>query len=430
MTIDVRKRLVDTALALALFAVTLAAYLYHAQYRLYGAGGDTTAAELLPVSILDHHTLTFDWTEGDRRFGSRHDAGGLYCFTNVRGHVISTYPIVPGLLNVPVFAVARWRGVELIEGRYFLSMITASLLTAASVVFVFLTLLRICERRSTALLFALTYAFGTSAFGMAIRGVWQHGPSLFFLSLGMWLLARDTTVSIALAGLPLGFAVWNRPTNAILVAPLALFVLLRRRRAALPCALLGAIPSALMLVYSQLYWGSLRNLGQYSVDGSWFPTPLTEGLAGIFVSPSRGLLIFSPIFLFAPLAVTRLRDRPLVAWSAASLPLFFLLYAKWYSWFGGWSFGYRLLTEAIVPLTLLLAVWWERRSWPRVTAGLFAVALAWSVYTNALGAYIYPCGFNWEPNRINEHPERLWSWSDGELARCSERVWSRVRAKL
>ncbi len=430
MTAYVRKLLSDAVLAFVLFAGVLVAYLYHAQYRLYGAGGDTAPAELLPLSILDHHTLTFDWTAHDPGLTPRHDTGALYSFTNVGGHIISTYPIVPGLLNVPVYVLARWRGIELIEGRYLLSMITASLLTAASVVFVFLTLLNTCERRSSAILFTLVYAFGTSAFGMAIRGMWQHGPSLFFLSLGMWLLARDTAGSIALAGLPLGFAVWNRPTNTILVAALALFVLARRRHAALAFAVLGAIPIALMLAYSQVYWGSMRNLGQYSVNGAWFSTPFIEGLGGILVSPSRGLLIFSPIFVFAPLAVRRVLIRPLVAWSAAALPLFFLLYAKWYSWFGGWCFGYRLLTEAIVPLTLLLAVWWERRPWPRVTGALFTVALAWSVYTNVLGAYIYPCGFNWEPNRINEHQERLWSWSDGEIARCSGRVWSRVRAKL
>src|SRR5512132_1573404 len=103
----------------------------------YVGSGDTEPAELLPISLL---------TDGNLDFNEFVSAGDLpYPYRRVGGRVVSSYPIVAGLLNVPVFAAARVFGVNLYAQRFRLSMISASLLSALSVLFLFFALLKICE---------------------------------------------------------------------------------------------------------------------------------------------------------------------------------------------------------------------------------------------------------------------------------------------
>ncbi|MEK6372488.1 MAG: hypothetical protein AABO58_07300 [Acidobacteriota bacterium] len=407
-------------IALLLSTAALFAYLVNYRYRYWAAGGDTTPAELLPLALMRNHDLVFDGFE----------TPGSWWFWRVKGHVVSGYPIIPGLFNVPAYSLARALGVPLDQAhRSMLSMISASAVTAASVFFFFLAVSRMVQRRSTAIGATLVYAFGTTAFSVAARGMWQHGPSLLFLTIALWLITRDDRLSIALSAIPLGFAVFNRPVNLLLVVPLVTYVLICRRRAFLPFAAFAAIPASLLAWYSLHYWGSLKTLGQYPAR-DLFTGSFPSGLAGLLVSPSRGLLVFTPLFLFSMaflfVVLRRPRRDPLLVALGAGVIATILLYAKWYSWWGGTCFGYRLLTECVPALTILLAVGWERlfvRSIAaRVSVALFA---AFSVYVNLLGAFYYPCGFD-----VIGYPERLWDVRNGEIALCSVKLLGRIESHL
>src|SRR3954465_15980586 len=102
----------------------------------YRGSGDTEPAELLPISILETGRLDFD-----RFYGARQDLP--YPYRRIGGHVVSAYPIVAGLANVPVYAAARLAGVDLYARRAFLSHVTADLLASLSVLFLFLALRRL-----------------------------------------------------------------------------------------------------------------------------------------------------------------------------------------------------------------------------------------------------------------------------------------------
>jgi hypothetical protein len=413
-------------IALALFALSLTIYVYHYRYRFSAAGGDTTPAELLPLAIERNHSLYFDGLE----------TPGAYWFHRVAGHTVSGYPIVPGFFNIPAYRIAEWRGIPLdTVHRSMLSMISASIVTAASVAFFFLALSRFVVRRSTAIGATIVYAVCTTAFSVAARGIWQHGPSLLFLTIAIWLLAPPSaSARIALSGLFLGFAVWNRPPNLLIVLPLALYVLLRERRAFLGFAACAAIPAGLMSWYSFHYWGSITNLGQYSA-GNWFIGRIGPGLLGIFFSPNRGLFAFTPLFIFSFVMIAIImrhpRRDPLLVALAAGVLLTPLLYAKWWSWWGGTCFGYRLLTECVPALTIFLGVGWERTFARNLAARIgLAACFVFSLYANFLGAFYAPCGFDTSPDDVNTHPARLWSIRDGELARCTAKALARVETHL
>jgi hypothetical protein len=92
--------------------------------------------------------------------------------------------------------------------------------------------------------------------------------------------------------------------------------------------------------------------GGYSGEG--FSTPLGVGLFGLLFSPSHGVFWFSPPIVVAVFYATRFHRRhprlSFVVWATVALKLF--LFAKWWNWFGGWSWGSRFLAP-VVPLALL-----------------------------------------------------------------------------
>jgi hypothetical protein len=256
--------------------------------------------------------------------------------------------------------------------------------------------------------------------------MWQHGPSLLFLAAALALLLRESPRVAAWSGLFLGLAVVNRPPNVVLVAPLALFVLLRRKGAGPLFAVLAAIPFLFHAMYAAAYLGSPFATGYWNAFpevANFRGNPLV-GLAGLLVSPSRGLFVFSPIFLFASLgAAISLRDKrrwPVAPFLAAGTVLLVLLYSRWTTWWGGHTFGYRYLIETLPGLMIFLAIAWEERiAHSRALGVAFALCLAWSLGVHALGAYFQPSGFN---QKMDENPSVLWSLRTSEIVMSTRKA--------
>jgi hypothetical protein len=409
-------------IATALFAGFLTVYLTLSDYV---ASGDTTANELLAVSLL---------REGDFDFDEFHSPGDSmpYAFTTWRGRVINIVPVVTGMTNVPVFAAAMALGVDPLGNLLLLNRITMSIIAALSVAVMYLTLIEAGAARRTALACAAAMGAGTLVWSMAARGSWQHGPSILFLSCALYLIHRRGGRLLPLSGFFLALMCVNRPANAMLAIPIYLWVLLRRTRS-FPAMVLASLPPLAFLAwYSLEYWGSLLSLGQG--QGSKFTGNPLVGIPGLLLSPARGLLIHSPVFVF-PLAyifttVIRRGGDSLHRWLTGGMAVSVLCYSWWERWSGGHCFGYRYLSEMIPILILFTAAGWDRlvaRS--RLTRALFVTTLALSAYANFLGAVAYPTDFNTSPDNVDFHERRLWS-ADTELTRCHEVFWASTARKL
>jgi hypothetical protein len=412
--------------ALLLSAATATVYLWGFRYF---SIGDTLPAELLPISILERGTLDFDTF-------SEKDAVQPYYFVVKEDRVISLYPIVPGLLNVPAHVVAKAAGLDRRKNADLLAKWTASLATTGSVLFLFLALTHVCIRRRTAVLFALLYAFGTVAWSVCTLSLWQHGPSLLFLSAAFWLLVRPDSRWLPLAGFSLGMAVFDRPANLVFALPLTVYVLLHRRHRLVPFLAAAAVPAVFLLWYSEEYWGSIFAMGQGQRYENHFETPLWFGLASVLFSPNRGLFIFSPVFFFSLpavyLVVKRRATAPFYLYLGIGLILDLILYARWSLWWGGWSFGYRMLSEMAPGMMLLLALAWEkwfkRRWWLQVAFCLAAVA---SLYVNFLGArYYIPNDWNAMPVSVDAQPSRNWDWRDTQLRRSQRMFFHNLKRRV
>jgi hypothetical protein len=221
---------------------------------------------------------------------------------------------------------------------------------------------------------------------------------------------------VAFSGLTLGFAVLCRSTDLFIAIPLAIYVLHVHRDQiyrftlfALPCVIVLAL-------YNWGYFGSVirTGYGQAIFSENAWSTSFFEGLTGILLSPSRGLFVYSPIFLFSLIGIfsaQRHADSLLFRYLSVAVVLVIALYSKWIMWWGGWSFGPRLLADITPLLTLLLIPAYRQTRHRHLLKSGFYVLAGLSIAIHALGAFA-PAG--WSPD-VGEPSHRLWSWSDGEL---------------
>jgi hypothetical protein len=221
-----------------------------------------------------------------------------------------------------------------------------------------------------------------------------------------------------LTGFLCGICIAIRLNNLLIVAPLLCWVLYRERKTFLWMLAPFVALSASVATYNFLMFHSFS--GSYASN---FNEPFFLGMAGLLLSPARGLLIYFPLALFAALSVCAFGKH-----SYSKMNLFYLMLSvaillsvtlveKWNIWYGGWCYGPRLLTE-IQPLLLLLVIpAWQMICRNRFFQIAFGICLIGSVSVQMIGAF---CQNDWNENPldIDHSQERLWDWSDNPIARA------------
>jgi hypothetical protein len=100
-----------------------------------------------------------------------------------------------------------------------------------------------------------------------------------------------------------------------------------------------------------------------------------------------------------------------------------LLYASFWAWWGGWSYGYRYLSGILPFFALGLAASINymlslKTGNPRkLLAALFSIFLIVSVFVQVVGVFYYPNG-DWDSQPdIDKHPEKSWQLNDTQVMR-------------
>lgn len=170
---------------------------------------------------------------------------------------------------------------------------------------------------------------------------------------------------LALSGLAAGFATAARVSNLAALVPLAVAGCIATlggagsARERLRVAACWGAPFAawigVVALYNSTRFGSVLETG-YGAEAGEFSNPLGVGLAGLLVSPGRGLLWFAPPVALALVGwAAFLRRRGPAAWTSTAMALgLVLVAAKFYQWHGGGSWGPRLLVP-VLPLLVLPA---------------------------------------------------------------------------
>lgn len=364
-----------------------------------------------------------------------------YRTIEVDGHLYNRYPVGPAVVAVPVvYAVSK------LYYRVFLERFTSYLKRAspqgverfvASIIVALTALVIFAIGRlrqlsiPLALVLVFIFAYCTSSWSVASRALWQHGPSMLMLAGTLYYLLRAEPGDrrMGRVGLLLAASYTMRPTNALSVLVLSAYVAWKHR-AGLPRFLAGAAVVAVPFVWLSLATEG-RLLPWYFFRSQNFLGPADPkfwgAAAGTLLSPGRGLLVYSPVFLLVAAGVwLKVRQRRWQALDGCLLAIIaghWLLISSWTNWWGGSSYGPRLLADLIPYLIYFLipvlascgaAQGWRRTAW--ATALVLTIGVSFAMHR--VGASRYATwDWNVVPNRVKVHPERLWDWHDPPFLR-------------
>ena len=401
--------------------------IYLANLRLMG-GWDTIPARLLPISILREGNVNLDEFPWLRRL----TAEPYFLKVTSGGHLLSRYPVTVPLLVTPPYAAALWwlerHQVADDDVRFRLAVVVmervnAAAIAAASVAMVLLALHRLTSP-SLATGIAIVYAIGTNTWSTSSQALYQHGPAeLALAGLSLCCLAEDRRRSVVAAALFAAFGVLARPTMAVFALVAVLFTWREHRRYRVAFAALAVLGGLALFAYNIAFFG--RALGGYADIVRFFRWPGVTRLAGLLVSPSRGLFVYTPAALLSIPQMLRWRQaaRVWLRYAAAGVLGYLLLYTCFGGWWGGYAYGPRFLTD-ILPALAILAAPTVERLWQRTDGRVLLLLLAtWGVVVQAIGVYCDDRSWDALPVPVDRSKGRLWDWSDPQIFRALQAGW-------
>jgi len=368
--------------------------------------------------------------------------------TTAGGAVVPFFPWPPMLLALPGALILALVGVDPAglslstpNETWIVEIPTAAAIVAITTVLLRRLVLDAGERWSTPLVAnvtAFSFAFTTIAWSTGSRALWQQTVSMLAIVLTLLAVQRRDRGGAWpwLIGVFAALALIVRPTNAVFVGPLVIWMAVSARPH-IPRGLLGGTVVMLpFVVVSWVFYGG--PLPPYYLPTRLGDTPVwgfAESLAVHLISPGRGLLIYVPLVILAVVGViVRVRDRSVRGLDAVLVTavLLQLVVIARFGSTNGFTYGPRLLLDIVPLLTLLaaptfivLAARPARRRIDTIAAVGVALVLAVGLFVNGTGAVTRAAVcWNVTPERIDDAPERVWDAADPPFLR----PWTRLAA--
>ncbi len=419
---------------LILIAIFLCTYIIHA-FSPVTPSTDSAWTLHLAASILREGNINLD------EYRNLIDLKLDYRLRVFNGHFYSYYPIATPLLVAPVV----WFINEIYPLFYQTDFYTylarhapdartakiekliASGIVALSAVLTYL-IVRQYLGTIQSLFLTFIFAFSTSMWSTASRALWQHGPSVLFLSLALYLLimAKEKATYIPLIGLLLGYAYLIRPTNSLEVAFFGLYILINLRKYFLLYLLGIAVVLIPYIIINLITYQNMFPPYSYQLfERLSTLNGFGEALAGTLISPARGLFIFSSVLLFSICGAFLKIKHGQISIFNIDLYVIGILLSHWVitslfeDWGGAWSIGPRYFVDVLPFLIFLLIPVFQFNLLARpVWKYVFIITVLVSTFIQFHSSTsIYPFMWNGKPQALVDAPERKWDWSDLQFLR-------------
>lgn len=205
----------------------------------------------------------------------------------------------------------------------------------------------------------LLLGFTTPIWSVDANSLWTHALTVLGISGMSWASARERWWLVGLFG---GLALWGRLHMALVVAVLGLGLTVWRRRPVIAVKV-GLVSAGFMLLaagWSRWMYGSWSPQGPYPSGRVYAEDAVAKQLEdhlvnqlGLWVSPDRGLLVWTPALLLLLPALAR-AWRELPDWTrvlAISGVVYAIVQGFLNAFQGGSTFyGYRLMLETLACL--------------------------------------------------------------------------------
>jgi fluoride ion exporter CrcB/FEX len=351
-----------------------------------------------------------------------------YAILTFNDHYYNYFPYGTSIIAIPFVWIAKCFMNEsaIIQYHSQLERVIASFILALTAILIYSIACMQLEW-PYALVIGFIFAFCTSAWSQASRELYQHGPSMLMLTVSLYLILRAERQPrlIQYVGAPLVMAYVIRPTNSLALCCFSLLVLFYHRQyfwRYLAWALLVAVPFVLInLVTYHALLPPYYSPGRIGLTDSFF-----EALLGNLISPARGLLVFSPIFLLVFfgifLKITARRMHQVDYCLVAIIVLHWLAISAFPHWWAGHSYGPRLFADMVpflvyflIPVVGFLADAANPKwIWMAIFLAL-AVVSFWINFHGATSWRVYQ--WNIIPANVDTRPARIWDWHDLQFLR-------------
>ena len=401
---------------------------------------DTLPALFLPAAIIKEKTLYLDayYPEMLKNYPHPDDKNyqkGLVPFyvkqiqASDGVHYVSAFPIVTPILVLPVYFVSLLLSVpiNLLTVTY-LGHISSALLMAVSGGLFYLLLKRDFDlSQKQAWLLTTIYMFATINFALISQAMWQHGTVELFTILAIYFLVNKKWF---LFGLSAGLMVLSRPTAALVLPFLGLTIIYKwkddfkvRQNLEYILKMLSGflIPVLFFVWYTNNFYLGIQNNGYADQFLTEWQSRFPEGFLGLWLSPSKGILVYSPIFVFAFIGLWLARKNFQYLMYGAVVLVHTIVLSKWKHWYGGWSFGYRMAAD-VIPFLVLLIIPFLKSHYFEKYKKLFQSLLVFSILVQIFGIIFFDGIWHAAYDRGFVDTGWLWSIKDSEVAFNIRRV--------
>lgn len=393
----------------------------------HNTGSDPRGTLLVSQAIAQHGTVKLD------SYGKTLLDSYGYVIHNKGGHFYNYFPMGTALVSTPLVAFANLLGMDMVKDEPLAQMILTALAAVLIACLLYKTARLFLPKTQSLLLTGLCW-FGSALASTVGTALWSHDFAIVFSSAAIFLVLRRQPQGLLpplLIGLCLFLAYLCRPTLALLAPFLLLYHFVQHKKSALVAAF-----SLGLLLLGFMAW-SMAEFNQVLPD-YYLPKRLDgadamTALHGNLFSPARGLLVFSP-FLAVSLLLTLIlapRNRALAALGLISLawPIAHLLsISQFPHWWAGWSFGARLMVDALPGLFVgLFAALGTLQYRKRLIYAALIASGSLAIYINTYQGLFNPYAMQWnvEPN-IDQNPRYLFDWRHPQFLHNKARHQARL----
>ena len=388
---------------------------------------DPLGCLLTSQAILSFGTVNLDaYKEIITRYEFRYG----YRIMTINGHLFYFYPIGSCIYAIPFVKLANCTGRDI---SYMVGSIPVydlklqNLLSSLIGAGCFLLIYGICRcllKTVHSIILSLIFVLGSSIASTMGTAFWNFDFEVMFILFSILLILYDAYDLYKLNAYLLSFLLFSayfcRPTAAIFVGVVAIYIFFRSRKLFIELSVSLCVLFMGSILFSlHLYDQMLPPYYHYHL--SLKSETLWIAFYGILLSPGRGLFIYSPYLIVTFFGVCFLGKRLFqsrLTWMAGGwFVLHILAISKFQQWWGGSSFGPRLLTD-VFPACMLLTIFVWNELTKTFFSGIRKVAIIAFLCLASISVIIHTYQglynpatplWNVSPN-IDEYTEYLFDW--------------------
>ncbi len=289
--------------------------------------------------------------------------------TRINGEIIDYFPAGPAIITLPLTWVLTEAGYDLVDPNINMAVQNRlAFITAATAFLLIFMLARFWFKPWSALGLAVVFFFGSVIFSTLGSAFWSlNYTTIFNLAVVVILVYKSHfikddshQVSIGvLLGLLLFLSFFCRVSSVAIIVTTLAFLALTDFKQAVITGLTALFCLGLFVWWSLVEYGLILPpyYGLSRLDDA--PVAMWVGILGNLFSPSRGIYVFMPwLILPTVLALTRpqLWKNKLFLYGFAWFVIQLIIVGRAVIWWGGGSYGPRLLVEAMPAILLIVLI--------------------------------------------------------------------------